>query len=358
MTEPDIDLGIGSLPLAELDVSNLSTSVLPVLSDRGAQGNADRDLLNQILGQAQAAQAIQQISRTLGVSKLAYVKETKLYKALKGTKKPNCSEFFKGTWDEFCALQGISVDKADHDIANLNAFGEEALESMSRIGIGYRDMQQYRRLPDEERTALIEAAKAGDKDQFLDMAESIIERHAKEKETLQKEIADKDARLDDMENAKGKQIKRLEAELEHRDTMIEKFKNRDNRDYVFLPQTHIVREECLAYQAECEVALNSLQAVFNGELFGEQITERDLRIEQIYITANVIAARATALIERIREKSMIDLPDTIASKHMLTDDEAEHWLLDYPLIERKHEAAKAKREDARPKGPGRPKKGQ
>lgn len=323
--------------------------------------NADRDLLNQILGQAQAAQAIQQISQTLGVSKLAYVKENKLYKALNGMKNPN-GLVLRGTWEEFCGLLGMSDEKANQDIANLKAFGEEALESMSRIGIGYRDMQQYRKFPEDERTALIEAAKTGDKDQLLDLAESLIEKHAKEKENFQKEISDRDERLDDMENSKSKQIKHFEAEIEHRDALIEKLKSRDNRDYVFQPKTHIVREECLVYQAECEVALNSLEALFEECLLDIVETEKTLRIEQVYITANVVAARAAALVSKLKDDSVraltAPLPDTITSIHTLTDDEAERWLLDYQSIERKAYAAKAlreqKREDAMPKRPGRP----
>lgn len=329
------------------------------LTSPSGAANAERDLLNQILGQAQAAQAFQQISQTLGVSKLAYVKESKLYKALKGVKNPN-GLVLSGTWEEFCALLGMSDEKANQDIANLKAFGEEALESMSRIGIGYRDMQQYRRLPDDERAALIAAAKSGDKDQFLDVAESIIEKHAKEKESAQKEIAERDARLEDMEISKSKQIKHLEAELEYRDTMLDRYKQRDNRDYQFHWKTHEVRDECLAYQAQCELALNSLQAVFNEQLNDMEMAEKDLRIEQLWVTANVIAARAATLIEHIRLHSLVDLPNTITSKHMLTDDEAQRWLLDYDMLQAKDSAAKALREqkriDANGRRPGRPKK--
>lgn len=165
--------------------------------------------------------------------------------------------------------------------------------------------------------------------------------------------------LRDLLKQEQRKNERKDAELEHRDAIIAKMKQRDNRDYQFHWKTHTVREECLAYQAECEVALNSLQAVFNEQLNDMEVAEKDLRIEQLWITANVIAARAATVLEHIRLHSLTDLPSAIASKHMLTDDEAERWLLDYPMIERKHEAAKAKREDARPNRPGRPsKKGQ
>lgn len=155
----------------------------------------ERDLLNQLLGQAQMADAFEQFSRTVRTSKLAYVKENKLYRALKGQKSPNGSEF-SGTWEEFCQLLGTSDDKVDIDIANLRAFGEEALESMSRMGIGYRELRQYRRLPEDQKQALIEVAKAGDKEGFVELAEEIIAKHAKEKEALTAEVEETKATLE------------------------------------------------------------------------------------------------------------------------------------------------------------------
>lgn len=154
----------------------------------------ERDLLNQLLGQAQMADAFEQFSRTVRTSKLAYVKENKLYRALKGQKSPNGSEL-SGTWEEFCQLLGTSDDKVDIDIANLRAFGEEALESMSRMGIGYRELRQYRRLPEDQKQALIEVAKAGDKEGFVELAEEIIAKHAKEKEALAAQVEETKATL-------------------------------------------------------------------------------------------------------------------------------------------------------------------
>ncbi|HBT4576361.1 hypothetical protein [Escherichia coli] len=172
---PDVELN------PELEsTQNLMATVTSQLSD-------ERDLLNQLLGQAQMADAFEQFSRTVRTSKLAFVKENKLYRNLKGKKTPNGSEF-SGTWDEFCNVLGISVDKADLDIANLRTFGEEALESMSRMGIGYRELRQFRRLPDDQKNALIEVAKEGDKTALLELAEEMIARHTKEKEELKTDL--------------------------------------------------------------------------------------------------------------------------------------------------------------------------
>ncbi|MGX2039869.1 hypothetical protein ACWJKU_07000 [Methylocaldum sp. MU1018] len=125
-----------------------------------------RDLVNQLLGQAQMAGAFEQFSRTVSVSKLEIVKKNKLYQQLAGMRAPNGSEL-KGTWAEFCGLLGMSEDKADLDIKNLQAFGEEALESMSRMGIGYRELRQFRRLPDDQKTALGDGRRAPGGRRFL-----------------------------------------------------------------------------------------------------------------------------------------------------------------------------------------------
>lgn len=167
----------------------------PELSQEDIQAQSERDLLNQLLGQAQMADAFGKFSQTVWSSKLAYVKENKLYQSLKGKKMPNGLDF-SGTWVEFCNLLGVSDEKANQDIANLRTFGEEALESMSRMGIGYRELRQFRKLPEDSKTALIEVAKEGDKESLLDLAEELIARQNDEKEQLAKQLADTEADLE------------------------------------------------------------------------------------------------------------------------------------------------------------------
>ncbi|WBW59821.1 hypothetical protein [Klebsiella electrica] len=186
-----------------------------------SQMNDDRDLLNQLLGQAQMAGAFEDFSRTVRTSKLAFVKENKLYRNLKDAKNPHGAEKLSGTWEEFCGLLGRSVDQVDRDIANLTAFGEEALESMSRMGIGYRELRQFRRLPEDQKSALIEVAKEGDKTALLELAEEMISKHAREKEELKTDLeisrqmlAEKKEELGTMRNEKEE----LKARLVRRST--------------------------------------------------------------------------------------------------------------------------------------------
>lgn len=313
----------------------------------------DRDLINQLLGQAQAAKAISQFSRTIGISKLAYVKESKSYRALKGMN-PNGTEL-SGTWAEFCSLLDMSVDKADLDISNLKVFGEEALESMTRMGIGYRELRQYRKLPDDEKTALIEAAKSGDKDQLLDLAESLIEKHIKEKSEL---TAKAESLVQDIKES-GKRINNMNAEIERNESELLRLKGKQ-RLTQFEELSELVRDECMHLQAGCELNLNSLQKLFEQVFYDEPTPEQTLRIEQVYVALTVAASRAFSILEVAQElmtNSGLSV-ERIQGQHILTPTEAERWLLDSQMLASKHEAEKlsrdVKREAAKPKGRGRP----
>lgn len=216
--KPGRKAGAAATPV-ESGASEQAIVEVAAAADQAARAQAaygqERDLLNQLLGQAQMADAFAKFSGTVTTSKLAYVKENKLYRALKGQENPARDGFLSGTWDEFCGLLGRSSEHADRDIANLKAFGEEALESMSRMGIGYRELRQYRRLPEDQKLALIEVAKAGDKDGFLDLAEEMIARHAKEKESLATQVEEAKATLEAKDRVladKNERLTKLEEE--------------------------------------------------------------------------------------------------------------------------------------------------
>lgn len=162
-----------------------------------------RDLANQLFGQVQMANAFSRFTDVISLSKLKVIKETKAYRALQGQKGvdvdgqeiPDVS-----TFDGFCRALGMSRAKVDEDLVNLSTFGEDALRSLSAVGVGYREMRQYRRLPDDQKVALIEAAKSGDKDSFIDLAEEIIARHGKEKEALNLSLSGKNELLERKQN--------------------------------------------------------------------------------------------------------------------------------------------------------------
>lgn len=157
-----------------------------------------RDLANQMLGQIQMSRSFAKFADVVGLSKLQIIKENKIYRAVAGQKGIDSAgnEIADvGTWEGFCAALGTSKTKVDEDLLNLKTFGEDALEQMQRTGIGYRDLRQFRRLPADQKSELIEAAKAGDTATLLELAEDLITKHAKEKANLQKDLDAKDQRI-------------------------------------------------------------------------------------------------------------------------------------------------------------------
>lgn len=220
-------------PLPEINPVALEQDSHALATFNKLQGSYtdERDLLNQLMGQIQMAEAVSKLTTVVSLTKLAHIKENKLYRAFSG-KKGVASGGIEiadvGTWEGFCLAIGTSRQKADEDITNLRSFGEEALENLTRIGAGYRELRQFRKLPEDQKTALIEVAQTGDKDSFLELAEELIAKHAKEKESAQakldaaqKQLADAQATLeakDQLLTTRNKKLDELTVELKKRDT--------------------------------------------------------------------------------------------------------------------------------------------
>ncbi|GFM85387.1 hypothetical protein PSCICO_07860 [Pseudomonas cichorii] len=256
--------------LAPLDAEALTTSQNLMASMIGTHSN-ERDLVNQLLGQAQMADAIGKFTATVAVSKMAHVKEHKLYQALAGMLDRD-GRGLKGTWEEFCSLLGSSAPKVNEDIHNLRSFGEAALESMSSMGIGYREMRQYRRLPEDSQAALIAVAETGDKEAFLDLAEEIIAKHAKDKETLTQRLDETNADYE----AQSKVMATKTAELDKTRQELEKTRKRIQAQPASETITELRKEAtAVAYEAEA-IIRGSIREAFS-KLAELQIESDDQR---------------------------------------------------------------------------------
>ncbi|ALF87424.1 MULTISPECIES: hypothetical protein [Ralstonia solanacearum species complex] len=152
--------------------------------------------------------------------------------------------------------------------------------------------------------------------------------------------------------------KNYEAELERAHSQVKRL-SQVNRTTEFLLRTEEIREECMALQLGVELNTSSLKKLFD-EVNGDESPEWRLQMEQIWVTAHVMASRGLDLIDHmaslVRED---DMPERIQGTHILSPDEARQWLIDYPMIENRHAAEAAnrqeKRDAAKPRGAGRPK---
>lgn len=267
----------------------------------------ERDLVNQLLGQAQMADAFGKFSNTVFTSKLSYVKENKLYKAIAGKKNENGIQL-QGTWDEFCNMLGWTPQHANDAINNLRAFGEEALESMSRMGIGYRDLRQFRKLDGDDKVALIEAAKTGNQEAVEFLAEELIAKHAKEKEQLTKERDEANADYD----AQRQVLATRAQELDQTKLELEKARRRIQS----LPPAEAVKElrvevTGIAFEAE-SILTNKVRAAFEALLEAGTQTGQDQRVYMASLLRQIELNLHT-----IRDD--YDLPDDV-------DSDATDWM--------------------------------
>ncbi|MEG1971143.1 MAG: hypothetical protein RR101_13615, partial [Burkholderiaceae bacterium] len=110
-----------------------------------AEYSEERDLINQLMGQVSMARSIARFADVVSLTKLAHIKETKMYRALSGKKGVDMDGNAiadVGTFDGFCQALGLSRSKVDEDIINLKVFGEEALKQLSATGAGYRELRR------------------------------------------------------------------------------------------------------------------------------------------------------------------------------------------------------------------------
>lgn len=166
----------------------------------------------------------------------------------------------------------------------------------------------------------------------------------------------------------AKQMANLRAQLETEQARNKRSMDANNKPRIttFSPYYEGLRAECLALQTEAELPINYLHKLFEElnapgnsvNAMDAELGEWSLQVEQVWVAANIIAARAMDLVTQIKDRASIALPERIASQHIMTLAETERWLLDAPMLINKHEAAKAlrqaKRDEAIPQGRGRP----
>lgn len=178
----------------------------------------ERDLINQMMGQVQAMNAIAKLTTVVGLQKLAHIKEAKLYKALSGKKgidKDGGEITDVGTWSGFCKSIGSSQQKVDEDLMNLSVFGEEALTQLTAVGAGYRELRKLRKLPEDERLAI---ARAPDKESLLELIDDLAAKHATEKAKLESDLKETAETLE----IRDRQIKAKDAKINELDAALAK----------------------------------------------------------------------------------------------------------------------------------------
>ncbi|OQW67459.1 MAG: hypothetical protein BVN35_20350 [Proteobacteria bacterium ST_bin11] len=226
----------------------------------------DGYLVNQIIGRAQMANAMQNFSKMATISQLIKVKENKLYRHLKGCRLPDKdgNEIANvSTWEGFCQAVGISRAKADTDIADVKVFGQEVVEAMEMAGIGYRQRSQLRSISGDELTTVIGEIEEniGNEQAIVALVESVITKHNKEKQKLTEDKEAVQQKLDDAtakNEANERFLKVKDQKINELERVVNKSLTPDEERKLRLDQEQQLKNELGRIEAECAIAIDKL----------------------------------------------------------------------------------------------------
>lgn len=173
-------------------------------------------LIGERIGRKQMTNAFQKICNITDLVDLQRIKETKGYKGYQII--VDGKSVIITTFEEYCThVEGRSYESVNLELSNFKQLGEEFFDAMRQIGIGPATMRDYRKLPDDEKQALLEVAQTGDKDSFVELASSLITKHQREKETTEKQLSELTKQLtanDAVIQKKDQKLNELDHELE------------------------------------------------------------------------------------------------------------------------------------------------
>ncbi|SIQ30322.1 hypothetical protein [Marinobacterium stanieri] len=207
------------------ELQNKNAALQSAFSEEQQHKNA---VVNQRIGRRQILTMFEKISNVTNLVDLQKIKESKEYKGLQVSIDGETRNIT--TWADYCrVVEGRSVESIDLDLQNLNAFGEELFESMRQVGIGPGKMRTLRKLPDDDIALIQQARECDDKDQIAELVDSLVSKHAREKQQLAQDkeqltkerddaqadkaavdqvLADKSSKIDELEKQVSR--KRLE----------------------------------------------------------------------------------------------------------------------------------------------------
>ena len=349
MESDGIDLGIGEVVRsADTETANMNSR----LADLGERTNAVLPEVLQDAGRQQLEVCLQEFgfqamtAQEFIQSGVDYINQATTYACRAGV----------AFWAAQEALKTENESSTPGRSRTFEEWIEDAGLTKPRVYECIRIAKFYSRLPAENRT---KALSIGKKHALLlaSLPQEVIDQAAESGNDL---IGKADlmtvAELKEEIKSLNKREKNYEAELERFKSQVKRLTEAKSRTTDFLLRTEEVREECMALQLGTELHLNSLKRLF--EETDQEAPEGILQVEQLWVVANTVAARALDLLEFMRARVPDGMPERPMTHHMLTPEEAIRWLQDYPLIENRFEAEatlrKERRDATKPRGPGRP----
>ncbi len=315
-TKNQVDLG----GAAAFDSKLVKASVdLPEVVPVGALIETAQIQLSEWVGQRKLSAALRKLLTVCDLIELQKIKESKAYKGLRVVF--NEKLLTVSTFDELCTAIGESEGHINEQLLNLRTFGPEWMEFVGQ-SIGYRGLRSLRKLPDDEKTALIEAAKSGDKEQLVDLAELLIEKHINEKAELVTKTKLLEADMDD----ERKRTERIEKQLVDAETRLETSEltlKMATRGEGLALVTRNIRAESMANASLIGYACDEIARQWELAESEAALNEADKTARERAVLMGVSAALEAVIVlyEAIRERTSQTMPLLPSALDDLTNDE-------------------------------------
>lgn len=164
-------------------------------------------------GRIQTATMFSKLGRVAAAKEFMRIRESKDYKGLPYKDKDGNLRRVADL-EEFCeAYLGRSYRAVAEDAQNLHELGDEMYENAVVLGLTTRNFREIRSLPQDDQALVKEAIAAKNRETIIEILESAISAHAKEKRAMQKEITGLKGDLDAQQRVTAKKNQKLD-ELE------------------------------------------------------------------------------------------------------------------------------------------------
>ena len=139
-------------------------------------------------GRIQTATMFAKLGRVVAAKEFIRIRESKDYKGL--PYKDEAGNLRRVVdLEEFCeAFLGRSYQSCVEDAHNLNSLGDEMYEQALVLGLTTRNFRAMRSLTQDDQALVKEAVAAKNRETIIEILESVISKHAKEKRAFEKEI--------------------------------------------------------------------------------------------------------------------------------------------------------------------------
>lgn len=142
------------------------------------------------LGRLEAMDFVATVANSAILAIYENVKKSKAWRYLRNPKSGDGRQF--ESLEEFCEVKlGKSYKRLRELALNRNLIGQDAFEQAERIGLHQRDYNAIKALPAPDQELVRRAVEeAQSRDEVIELMQELAVRHAKEKETLGKDLQD------------------------------------------------------------------------------------------------------------------------------------------------------------------------